>query len=731
MNLKTKTILKNAILGMAFLMPFIVFLVPDSMFFPFITGKNFAFRVLVELMVGAWLFLAILDPAYRPKKSWILAALTALVSVMLVADLFGENISKSIWSNYERMEGWITLIHLLGYFVVLTTVLTTEKLWMRMLQVSLGASVIMGIYAFFQHTGVLETHQGDRLDGTLGNATYLAVYALMHAFFAVFVAMRTNARGFLLGVYGAIALLNLFMLYNTATRGSILGLIGGMILTALLIALFAKEYGRLRKWAAGTLIVVFVLLGGFLAVKDTTFVQESDVLKRFANISLEDKTTRSRFIIWGMALEGFQEHPILGWGQGNFDLLFNEYYEPNLYDQEPFFDRAHNVFMDWLVAGGILGLLAYLSIFAAILYMLWLRPNPLTIPERSVFTGLLAAYFFHNIFVFDNLISYMLFTMLAAYVHVRTLPEDKKPMLANKATNMPAHVLGAVLIVVTVFTVYAVNAKAYFANKAIIQAMAVIQQGDVEGSKETFKQAIAYDSFGTPEAREHFARTAQQVVQQRQLSEQVRQNYVDAAFTEMQKQIQETPNNARYHLILGNFASNIGQYDMAIEYLNNAIELSPGKQDIYFAVVYAYINKGEREKALEVAKEAYDIYPANPNARDTYGLAAIYAGDYEKAEEILIPAYGTITVPTDQFANAFASQGDYERVISIWKERIAEEQRQGNDNAQLHVSLAAAYLQNNDRQLAIEELEKAIELNPGFKEQGQYYIDEIKAGRTP
>ena len=33
--------------------------------------------------------------------------------------------------------------------------------------------------------------------------------------------------------------------------------------------------------------------------------------------------------------------------------------------REPFFDRAHNVFLDWLIAGGIVGLLAYLSIFAA------------------------------------------------------------------------------------------------------------------------------------------------------------------------------------------------------------------------------------------------------------------------------------------------------------------------------------------------------------------------------
>lgn len=38
----------------------------------------------------------------------------------------------------------------------------------------------------------------------------------------------------------------------------------------------------------------------------------------------------------GLAIEGFKEHPILGWGQDNFILVFNKYYDPRLYSQEPF-----------------------------------------------------------------------------------------------------------------------------------------------------------------------------------------------------------------------------------------------------------------------------------------------------------------------------------------------------------------------------------------------------------
>ena len=111
-----------------------------------------------------------------------------------------------------------------------------------------------------------------------------------------------------------------------------------------------------------------------------------------------------------MAYQGFKERPALGWGQENFNYVFNKYYNPKMYDQEQWFDRTHNVFFDWLVAGGALGILSYLSIFFAVIYSLWKRNGSnLSIAEESILTGLLVGYFFQNLFVFDNVTSYILF----------------------------------------------------------------------------------------------------------------------------------------------------------------------------------------------------------------------------------------------------------------------------------------------------------------------------------
>src|SRR4051812_30615147 len=65
----------------AYLLPFVVFYVASNMFFPFITGKNFYFRIVVEIMAAAWLALALILPQYRPRRSLILAAFASFIFI--------------------------------------------------------------------------------------------------------------------------------------------------------------------------------------------------------------------------------------------------------------------------------------------------------------------------------------------------------------------------------------------------------------------------------------------------------------------------------------------------------------------------------------------------------------------------------------------------------------------------------------------------------------------------
>lgn len=118
-----------------------------NMFFPFITFKNFTFRIIIEIIFALWVYLAYIDVKYRPKVSWLAKAVGIFVFIMLVADVFAVNPSKAIWSNFERMDGWVTLIHMFMFFLVFGSMMKTEKIWAWFFRSSVAASIIMVIMA--------------------------------------------------------------------------------------------------------------------------------------------------------------------------------------------------------------------------------------------------------------------------------------------------------------------------------------------------------------------------------------------------------------------------------------------------------------------------------------------------------------------------------------------------------------------------------------------------------
>ena len=92
--------LRGAVYAGLFAILFIPLFVSDSLFFPFITGKNFAFRIIVEIGAALWLVLWLRESALRTKRSWLSIAIVAFLAVFCLADFFGVSPYRSFWSNY-------------------------------------------------------------------------------------------------------------------------------------------------------------------------------------------------------------------------------------------------------------------------------------------------------------------------------------------------------------------------------------------------------------------------------------------------------------------------------------------------------------------------------------------------------------------------------------------------------------------------------------------------------
>ncbi len=732
-----------------FLALFVPFIVASggsfpNLFFPFITGKNFVFRILVELAFVLYVLLALKEPKYRPRASLIMWAAVLFVGWMAIATLTSVDPLKSFWSNFERMEGYVGLVHLFVWFVITGALLTADNLWERFLNTSVALAAAQGIWALMQVTGLatISTQSGARADTTFGNATYLAVYLLINFFLTLFLLVRRK-HGAGMQVYYGLALVLQFMgLYYTETRGALLGLIGGLLVAALYVALFAREreYRVVRRVAIGGLTAIVLVAGLFFAVKDTSFVKHSNTLARLASISLTDKTTQSRFLIWGMAFKGFEEKPIVGWGQENFSYVFNKYYNPEMYAQEAWFDRAHNQFLDWLIAGGLPAFVLYIALYGLAVWAAW--RSALSKPEKAVLIGLFAGYIFNNLLVFDNLVSAMYFFMLLAYAHSlskKELPSRvwlSKP-LGDHALAVAAPVVGVVVLV----GAWALNAPGLARASMLLDALQTQEAGlnaagavvgvpkDPKKNLASFEAALGDTAWpgnpmGYQEAVEQFMQFAANAAGSSSIDPATKQNIFMAAAAAIQDLMQKRPGDARLELFAATFLGSYGQNQEALAHLQLALKDSPGKQQLLIQIGGTQLGMGDTQAALTTFKQAFDETPGYDTGRLYYAAALYYAGNTAQGDALLKERYNTTVVDDEQLLQLYMRLKLYDRAIAIWQLRVSKNQ----SDTQTHLGLASTYFVANRIAETIAELKNIEKINPASAAQMEQLIKQINDG---
>ncbi len=723
-----KDIAKGAVYFGIFAVPFIPLIIANSMFFPYITGKNFTFRIIAEIIFAAWVILALYEPRYRPKLSWIAVSFAALLGVMAIANALGADPHGSFWSNFERMEGYVTLVHTYMYMLVTGSVLITEKLWDRYFNATLLGAIILSLYAFAQLSGNIVINQGGlRLDGTLGNSAYMAIYMLFQIFISLWMLVRAKTIEWRF-VYGGLMLLFTYLLVQTATRGTILGVAGGLGVTAAYIALFSHSYPRVRKIAAGGLLALVLIVGLFIKFKDSAFIQENPYLQRLASISLSEGGVR--FKIWTMAYEGFKERPLLGWGQSNFNYIFNKNYDPSLYFAESWYDRAHNVIFDWLVAGGILGVVAYLGILFSALYYLIIVPfrqekEVFSVIERGVLIGLLAGYTFHNLFVFDNIISYIFYGTILALIHSRMGSDIKALTLPKFDLRVIEQVWAPVVGVVLVAVLYFVNIPGIQAAGDIIDAFSAKSPDAMLGQ---FEEALSRGSFADQEIREQMTRQAQTIASSPDLPEETKKKFFARVEEELLKQIDEKPGDARVHVFISSFYRMMQDADKASEQLTIARELSPLKQQVIFEQGFVELLRKDYPAAAAYFKEAYELDTRYTEAAVFYAVGAIYAGQLGIVDEVI----NTPGLKQEFAMNDLATQAAYQlKMYELLKEMFTTRIVKNPQDTQYRVNLAFILNESGDTAGAIEVLTKAAEDIPAFKTQSEQFIAQLVAGKIP
>ncbi len=398
------------------LIPLIVLWVSNLTLYADLFDKAFLFNALVDL---AWLTFLLLLLFRRIKiqhfrLNLIDLLLSGFVVALLLAALLAYDPLKSFLGIFWRTDSFYHWLHYLLFYWLLRLTFQSVSDWLIWLRANtasaglLSLGIVLVALRQFLLTGAKLTYTV----GSLGNFNFLAYYlalSLVLAFGLYLFDTRFRWRLFYLLSF----LLQLYPLWLTSGRTAYLAFAIGL---ALLLGVKLWSSLRWRRYLPLLFLFFLLLLGGLML--------GGGGVSRFKT-SFKEPALVHRWEAWQIAWQAFQARPLFGWGTENFSAAFNHYYRPVFEDisdsNETWFDKAHNIFVEYLVVGGLAAFLVLVSLFLALfasVFQSW-RCQRLKAGERTLlYLGLvgLVVYFGLNLLGFDTVASSFIAIALFALV---------------------------------------------------------------------------------------------------------------------------------------------------------------------------------------------------------------------------------------------------------------------------------------------------------------------------
>jgi O-antigen ligase/tetratricopeptide (TPR) repeat protein len=672
---------------------------------------------------------------------------------MYVSSALGGNFRFSFWSNIERSEGLLFWTHLYVLYVIIRNVCNTKKEWGIVFDFFLGTALCVAVVGLLQSWNVSfinASSGGDRIASTIGNAAFLGGYMLFAVGMSLYMYTQRSSR-FARIYYLITSLLYVFILLKSGTRGAYLGLAGAFLLAGI-YAVIRKGSQKLRFITLGVLIAVIVASVALYTARDQAWVSNNYILRRATGISISDYTAQTRLWTWQSALKGFQERPLLGYGQENFYIAFNKYFNPKIFrdsGSQIWFDRAHNIYLDHLLIGGILGLLLYLSIIIYPVFML-IRSNRRSdnaLSASNERTGNLllilgiVGFLIQGFVVFESLPVY-----LGLLLTLGLIADRSKAKVFY--VPLPATTLCAIVWVIGFLPAqYYFNVREYQANTTVIQAVR-LQATDPMQAYDLFKKAIDYRSGGTQEYRLRLSEFVVALLVNKQLTPDLVKQYIEYSDEELRKRIADNPSDAAGYLIAlrqynSTYIIDQSRLDKVDDLAAKGIALSPTRPQFYSELGYAqyYRAKILREEGKEQEtgpfiasmKENFDKAIAlNDTVAESYIniLMVLLASKQTDAVQKYFDAMDAKGLPyktqsvLDRLANSAIAGKDFEWAVKLYTQ-LTEVQPQ---NAQYWVSLALSYATIDKKQEAIAAAEHVRSLGGIYAEKSEEFIKSVRNG---
>ena len=257
--------------------------------------------------------------------TWLLVLLVVGFLIAVIAAVFGINVERSLWSNYDRMQGVVNSAHCLAFTVVLVSVVRRGHQWRVLLGLNVAVSAVVAVLAIGRFHGLDMVYLADiperswRVAASFGNSSMLGHYALLNCFIAAgmaawsFTGRRSLGAGnrlpaWLMALFVAAALLNLWTMALSGSLGAYVAFVVTLGALALASALFGQGKAARRVGVGGlaTAGVIGASLGFLFSVDNplTVRAQDHPVMQRLAFASIEGRTTQTRLAAWRAGIQG-------------------------------------------------------------------------------------------------------------------------------------------------------------------------------------------------------------------------------------------------------------------------------------------------------------------------------------------------------------------------------------------------------------------------------------------
>ncbi len=742
----------------------------NKTFYPFILAKTVFFRGLVEIALFFALVYVIAKVFYKKPlvfpnfKKYLKNPLIIFLSIffisIILSTIFAVDKYAAFWGTLERGGGFWGEIHYYIFFV-LALALFAKRDWRTFFKISSIVGLLMIFYGFLQYFGFVNwpfALEGQPRPGSfVGNSSFFGAYLFFVLAFSILLIFLEKTHfwrffGFLVGF------LSLIMIFLTATRGAIFGL-GIGVLSLLIFFTFSKRQSgnqnskKIRIISFGLLILFILSAVIFVATRTSSFWQNIQGLNRLARPNLidpNDGSVQARLMAWQSGFTAFRERPIFGWGIDNYFLIWNKYYNPaNSFSGETWLDRAHNKLVDVLVMQGLFGAVVYLGFYFALLYVLF-KKRPLGNASPFI-AAILISYFIQNLFLFDEINSYLFFFAITAFVIVMTVnvetegefssdTKTENALVPSEISNIKKtifYIFGFGICVLILFCFYFYNFIPYRQGRDILFA----QGGQKDFVKTQLIRSFYPSNFVQPSIRGYitdFYYQNQPHIFESDDFKMLQTTVLDS----LNEVIDFGPRDPRFYIRKSQILDLMAIKDPAL-YLEsekaarNASELAPNRQEVRYPLALSLAKQDRFDEAIALARETIAL---SPNvARPHYYLALFLSSrDIKKNRVEILDELDKVNkfAPTlenlqqsdiKQMSDIYFNLSEYDRLVDLIMKRI--DGKTGKDfESQYYEFILRYFITKRDLGNLVKTAEFLSKEFPDAKNDMEAVIDLAKKG---